>query len=56
MRCPACGVSMSEEFARMPHYNTREEFNAAAKHHDPNDFAAWQVSHAAWMKQQGGHQ
>ena len=56
MRCPACGVSMSEEFARMPHYNTREEFNAAAKHHDPTEFAAWQVSHAAWMKQQGGHQ
>ena len=40
---------MSGEFVRIPHYATWDEYYAAAKQHRFDDFAAWQVSHAAWM-------
>lgn len=45
---------MSEIFARIPHYATWAEWRAARAQHDPDDFAAWRESHAAWMQQHGG--
>lgn len=56
MTCLACGVSTTGIFSRIPHYVTWAEFEAARAQHYPFDFAAWQVSHAAWMQQQGGSQ
>lgn len=48
--CDSCGRRLDDGiFARVPHYDTWEEFSAAVWQHPFDDFAAWRKSHAAWI-------